>query len=132
MPNIATDATQTQYDALYLKSQPPAVQKLMALPGGIAGSQARVTLGRQLAGEGYLIDTTIMIWAWSAYWTMKSRLAYGYTWVPSALQPPVQIAPTVKEPGIPTYDGAIVPPGALIVTLDMDLLPIIFAASKPV
>ena len=127
MPDIATDATQAQYDAAYLAAQPPAVKTLMGLPGG----SPRIAAAQTLVAEGYLVDTTIMVWAWSAYYTMKSRLAYGYTWVPSAGMPPIQEAPGDDQPGVPPYDAAVMPKGGLLVTLDIDLLtPALFPAPK--
>jgi hypothetical protein len=128
MPNVATDTTAAEFDALYLKSQPEQVQSLMQMPGGVS----RVATAVNLAQAGYLIDGTIMVWDWSPYQTMKSRMAYGYTWVPSYLQKPIQIAPGVSQgaSGPPSYDAAVIPPGALLVTLDMDLLPTLFPAPK--
>jgi hypothetical protein len=121
MPKIATDATASEYDAAYKAAQPPAVRALMNLQGGAN----RVQLATQLAEAGYLIDGTIMVWAWDPYWTMKSRLQYGYTWVPSYMQPPVSEAPGIT--GFPPpYDASVLPAGALQVTLDMDLLPGLF------
>jgi hypothetical protein len=127
--NLATDATATEYSAAYLAAQPSAVQALMGLPGG-----SRMEKAIELAKAGYLIDGTIMVWAWDAYWTMKSRIGFGYTWVPSYLMPPIQIAPGLSQgtSGPPPYDAAVVPAGALLVTLDMDLLPTLFPAPKAV
>jgi hypothetical protein len=125
--NIATDATAAQYSKAYLAAQPKAVQELMAMPGGMN----RVNMAAQLAEKGYLIDSTIMVQAWDAYQTMKSRIQFGYTWVPSYLQPPIQEAPGDTQPGgPPPYDAAIMPAGSLLVTLDMNLLPKLFPAPK--
>lgn len=115
--NLATDATASQYDAAYLAAQPKEVQTLMQTPGG----QSRVQEAQRLANAGYRIDTTVMVWGWSAYWTMKSRQMFGYTWTPSVNMPPVTSAPGI--PGFsPPYDAHIIPAGAFIVTLDIDQL----------
>jgi hypothetical protein len=118
-----TPVTQESFDAAYLKAQPAAVQKLMQT----ANHLERQELAQQLVAAGYVIDATIMVWAWSAYTTTKSRLAYGYTWVPSAGQPPIQVAPGVIWNG-EQYDAAVAPPKSILVTLDEALLPLIFKA----
>ena len=59
-----------------------------------------------------------MIWGWSAYKVMTQRIAYGYTWTPSALMPPVQMAPGISQPGSIPYDPNSPPPGAIKVSLD--------------
>lgn len=122
--NLATDATAAEFNAAYLKAQPAAVQALMASP------QPRMQQAIELALAGYLIDGTIMVWGWDSYQTTKARTEFGYTWVPSYMQPPVQIAPGLSQgaSGPPTYDGSIVPHGAILVTLDMDALPGLFPA----
>lgn len=125
MSNIATDATETEFDAAYLAAQPAAVQSMMRLPYG--SGTAKTAQASTLAHEGYLIDVTIMLWGWSAYRTNKMRLAYGYTWTPSALMPPIQIAPGLVQGKTPPYDASTVPPGGILVTLDMDLLPSLFS-----
>jgi hypothetical protein len=51
---------------------------------------------------------------------MKLRIFYGYKWVPNALQPPVQIAPGLTQPGstLTPYDPNSPPPGAIKVSID--------------
>ena len=100
------DNTQTEFDQAYWASQPPEVQ---ALPG-IADPDQRAARGAELASNGFSIDVPIMVWAWDPYLVMKMRSDYGYTWVPSALQPPVTIAPGIGVPGLVTYDPAHPPP----------------------
>lgn len=120
MPNIATSAA--QFDPAYLAAQPKPVQTLMAMPWGVP----KVQLAKQLALQGYVIDNTIMLWAWDAYTTTVSRQQYSYAWVPSLLMPPVQIAPGEQSGTLPPYEANIVPQGGILVTLDLDLLPGIF------
>ncbi len=119
MPNIAT--SQAQFDAAYKAAQPKPVQELMALPAGVD----RTAQARTLAEDGYVIDNTIMVWDWDPWTTTQSRLAFGYSWVPSVLGPPIPSAPGVTYNG-GIYDPSIVPTGAIVVTLDLDLLPQIF------
>lgn len=97
------------FDASYWPAQPPAVQALRSLTDR-AGAASR------LATQGYLIDIPIMVWGWDPYLVMKMRQDYGYTWVPSALMSPVQLAPGLVEPGLIPYDPSNPPPGAIIVT----------------
>jgi len=131
----------TQFDRAYYLSQPPELRELLdgatggsynppGAPGGNSktpvnpalaayeSEEARQTRAVQLATKGFLIDTQIMIWGWDAYKVMKLRLAYGYTWVPSALQPPVQMAPGLTQPGstLTPYDPLHPPPGAIKVS----------------
>ncbi len=55
----------------------------------------------QLASEGYSIDVPIMVWGWDPSITTAMRQADGYTWVPSALQNPVEDAPGLPGMGTP-------------------------------
>lgn len=123
--NIAT--SQTQFDAAYKAAQPEPVQQLMAMPAGIA---SRAPTAAKLAQEGYLIDNAIMVWGYDPWIATQARIQLGYTWIPSLLQPPVMVAPGIAKPvgGLQIYDPQIIPAGAIPVTLDLDLLPEIFAA----
>jgi hypothetical protein len=103
---------QTEFDQAYWASQPPEVR---ALPG-VTDSGQRATRGAELASKGFLIDVPIMVWGWDAYLVMKMRSDYGYTWVPSALQPPVSIAPGVSVTGAVPYDAAHPPSGSIHVS----------------
>jgi hypothetical protein len=122
MSNIAT--SQSQFDAAYKAAQPKAVQALMAMPGGWTARQATAIA---LVKQGYVIDNSIMVWGWDPWIVTQQRIAEGYTWVPSAGQPPVVVAPGLSYAG-QMYEPQIVPAGGILVTLDMDLLPQIFAA----
>jgi hypothetical protein len=95
----------------YWAEQPPAVQALRNTP-----EDQRLPLAQKLAGEGYAIDVPIMVWGWDPLVTMTVRQNMGYTWVPSALQPPVSVVPGVTFPGSPSYDPHNPPPGSIPVS----------------
>jgi len=80
-------------------------------------------MAEQLADEGYTIDVPIMAWGWDPYNTMYAREQYGYTWVPSALQQPVEIVPGLTMGGVPAYDPNDPPPGSITVTTNFASLP---------
>jgi len=117
-PTPATTSTNTTtspdsesaFDAAYWASQPPAVQQLQYV-----SPDDRTQLATQLANEGYSIDVPIMVWGWDPATTMATRQADGYTWVPSALQQPVAVAPGITYNG-QTYNPANPPAGSITVT----------------
>lgn len=121
--NLATDATADQFRAAFTKAQPAAVQALMAMPYG----SEKIAQATTLAGEGYVIEGTIHVWGYDSYYATKMAVADGYTWVPSWLQPPIELAPGLSQGTVPAYLAGVVPPGAIIVTLDMDALAAIYA-----
>jgi hypothetical protein len=106
---------QQLFDQAYWASQPPEVQ---ALPG-IADSDQRANQAATLATDGFTIDVPIMVWNWDAYLVMTLRAQMGYTWVPSALQPPITIAPGLGQPGVVPYDPSDPPPGSIIVSTNI-------------
>src|SRR5580698_7559743 len=107
--------TQQQFDAAYWASQPPEVQALAS----IADQDQRATQGAALATNGFTIDVPIMVWGWDPYLVMTMRAQFGYTWVPSALQPPVTIAPTDAQPGVVAYNPLDPPPGSINVSTNI-------------
>lgn len=111
----AMDTTQQQFDQAYWASQPPEIQ---ALPG-IADPDQRTSRGAELATKGFTIDVPIMVWAWDAYLVMTMREQYGYTWVPSALQPPIRIAPGLMQQGVVPYDPEHPPLGSIKVSTNI-------------
>jgi hypothetical protein len=111
---MSTETAQQIFDAAYWEAQPAAVKPLQTMAYGLE----RVQLVQKLVSEGYIIDMTIMGWAWDPYVTMQQRELYGYTWVPSAGMPPIQVAPRVSQGNVPPYDAAVIPPGAIMVTTD--------------
>ncbi len=98
------------FDDAYWANQPPAVQQLR----DIQSQAQRATVGAQLAQEGYTVDVPIMVWGWDPSTTTAARQSMGYTWVPSAGQQPVEVAPGVTFAGA-AYDPAHPPPGSIIV-----------------
>ena len=111
--------TQQQFDAAYWASQPPEVQALAS----IADQDQRATQGATLATNGFTIDVPIMVWGWDPYLVMTMRAQFGYTWVPSALQPPVTIAPSSAQPGVVAYDPLHPPPGSIKVSTNIQDYP---------
>lgn len=98
-------------DDAYWAKQPAAVQQLRE----IDDSDQRLVVGTQLARQGYNVDVPIMIWGWDAGKVTAMRQSLGYTWVPSALQQPVEAAPGLTGPGITPYDPLHPPPGSILV-----------------
>lgn len=98
-------------DDAYWAKQPPAVQQLRE----IDDPDARKELATQLAAQGYSIDVPIMVWGFDAGKTTALRQQYGYTWVPSALQKPIELAPGLTMPGMDPYDPNNPPPGSILV-----------------
>ncbi len=107
--------TQQQFDQAYWASQPPQVQ---GLPG-IANQELRANTAAELATTGFTIDVPIMVWGWDAYLVMTMRAQFGYTWVPSALQPPVSIAPGDTTPGVVAYNPLNPPLGSILVSTNI-------------
>jgi hypothetical protein len=121
------DTAQQQFDQAYWMSQPPEVR---ALPG-IADQDQRANQAATLATDGFTIDVPIMVWAWDAYLVMQMRSQFGYTWVPSALQPPVTIAPGVAQPGVVAYDPLHPPPGSIAVSTNIADYPPFESSPQP-
>ncbi|MGI8741093.1 MAG: hypothetical protein ACR2NN_00705 [Bryobacteraceae bacterium] len=97
-------------DDAYWNGQPAAVQQLRE----IDDYSQRQALGSQLASQGYQIDVPVMIWGWDAGKTMALRQSFGYTWVPSALQQPVAVAPGLSAVGsLAAYDPNNPPAGSI-------------------
>jgi hypothetical protein len=113
------DTTQQQFDQVYWASQPPEVQALL----GLTNPEQRATNAADLATKGFTVDVPIMAWGWDAYLVMTMRVQFGYTWVPSALQPPVTIAPGLAQPGVVAYDPLHPPPGSIKVSTNIQDYP---------
>jgi hypothetical protein len=99
------------FDESYWASQPPAVQQLQ----NIQDPAQRTEAATQLAQDGYTIDVPIMVWGWDPQLTTQLRQADGYTWVPSAEQQPVEVAPGLTFAGGASYDPTNPPAGSIIV-----------------
>jgi len=104
------DPVQSFNDAYWAK-QPAAVQQLRT----VNDQGQRTLLATQLATQGFKIDVPIMVWGWDPSQVTSLRQSYGYTWVPSALQNPVAVAPGLSEPGMQPYDPNNSPTGSIAV-----------------
>jgi len=98
------------FDDIYWAKQPAAVQQLR----NIQDPAQRTAAAEQLAQQGYTIDAPIMVWGWDPQITTAARQAMGYTWVPSALQQPVEVAPGLTFDG-QSYDPSNPPAGSIAV-----------------
>ena len=106
----ASTSGSTTYSDDYWASQPAAVQALRYMDPDLREAKAT-----ELAHQGYTIDVPIMVWNWDPKKTMELRGTYGYTWVPSALQPNITIAPGLTVPGMQPYDPNNPPAGSIAV-----------------
>ena len=122
------DTTQTEFDQAYWASQPPEVRALI----GVADQDQRGAQAAQLASRGFTIDVPIMVWGWDPYQVMSLRANYGYTWVPSALQPAVAMAPGVSIPGAMPYDAAHPPAESIRVSTNIQDYPPFNPPAPPV
>jgi hypothetical protein len=57
-----------------------------------------------------------MVCQWDPLSTMRSRINYGYTWVPAVGQPPIEVTAGASFPGKKSYDPSSPPPGSIRVT----------------
>ncbi len=108
--SLAISGSGAAYSDAYWTSQPPAVQALRYMDPDLREAKAT-----ELAHQGYTIDVPIMVWNWDPQKTMELRGQYGYTWVPSALQPNITIAPGLTVPGMQSYDPNHPPTGSIAV-----------------
>ncbi len=106
----AAAATPVSFDSSYWAQQPAAVQQLQ----DIQDPAQRTQMAAQLAHEGYSIDVPIMVWGWDPQVTTQLRQSLGYTWVPSALQQPIEVAPGLSFNG-QSYDPSNPPAGSITV-----------------
>lgn len=103
---------QAEFDAAYWAHQPPELRERLSDDLIMARMRAAA-----LAELGFIVDVPIMVWGWDPYLVMKHRKEFGYTWVPSALQPPPGAAPgaPVSATGV-AYDPNAPPPGSIKVS----------------
>jgi hypothetical protein len=111
--SVAPAEPQSEFDA-YWSAQPAAVQTLK----DIRDPAEREARGLALANQGYAIDYQIMVAGWDPLNTMSIRKFYGYTWVPSMLQPPIPVMPGVHFANLPVYDPNSPPSGSIKVSTD--------------
>lgn len=104
-------------DAIYIASKHPDVRALFDLPSGAT----RDAKAQQLAQAGHILDVAIDVWNWDPVTTMGCRVQLGFSWVPSALQaplngaigtgpvPPGAIKVSVNAADYPPYDPPVTP-----------------------
>lgn len=102
-------------DARWL-SVPTAQQTLRAIA---PGSTDREVAAKALALQGYIIDVPIDVWGWVVWAVMTERENFGYTWVPSALQPALINTPGNNLPGQAPYDPDHPPVGSIKVSTNI-------------
>lgn len=101
------------FDNAYWAQQPAAVQALR----NMQNPEQRTEYAQQLASEGYSIDVPIMVWGWDPSMVTSMRQQDGYTWVPSAMQSPVEMAPGLGSMGtLAAYDPNNPPSGSIAVS----------------
>lgn len=108
-PDVQTDPIEA-FDEAYWAKQPVAVQALR----NIDDPTQRAFQAAELAATGYKIDVPIMVWGWDPSKVTDLRKSFGYTWVPSAMQAPVEQAPGIVGFGQP-YDPNNAPSGSIAV-----------------
>ena len=99
------------FDQAYWASQPAAVQQLQ----NIQDPTQKTQVAEQLSKQGYSIDVPIMVWGWDPSITTALRQSMGYTWVPSAQQQGVEVAPGLTFGGAKSYDPTQPPAGSIMV-----------------
>jgi len=109
------DSIQTEFDKAYWASQPPELQALPA----ISDYDQRIARAATLAAGGFTVDVPIMVYGWDPYLVMKTRQDSGFTWVPSALQPNISVAPGVTQPNAVSYNPNNPPPGSIKVSTNI-------------
>ena len=110
---------QADYNSAYWASKPPQVRELGLLE---PGSKERLDKACSLAAEGFLIDLEIDGWALDPFIRQSQRIAYMYTWWPSALQAPIPLAPGLFVPssaGLAPYDPLHPPAGSIKVSINL-------------
>ena len=103
--------SEQSFDDAYWAAQPPAVQALRNMDD----YDERTQLAAKLSAQGYNIDVPIMVYGWDPAKITAARESYGYTWVPSALQRPVEEAPGISTPGATAYNASNPPAGSIAV-----------------
>jgi len=106
--SASTAVAPASFDSAYWAKQPAAVQQLQ----DIQNPAQRTQMAEQLAHEGYSIDVPIMVWGWDPQVTTQLRQSLGYTWVPSALQQPIEVAPGLSFNG-QSYNPGNPPAGSI-------------------
>lgn len=119
-------------DDIYWASKSPAInQARQATQNGTFAAKlaafsaiAASGMNKTPVNPGDLVDVPIMVWGWGPVLTMQLRQQDGYAWVPSALAPPVEVAPGIVVPGLPTYTSTPTSPYDIKVSLDATDYPV--------
>jgi len=109
---------QSDFNTAYWASKPPDVRALNTMDPDVP----RMDAAYALAIKGFIIDKEIDGWGLDPFIRMSQRIADGYTWVPNALQAPVQVAPGLMVPaasGLVQYDPAHPPAGSIKCSLSL-------------
>ena len=109
---------QKQFNDAYIASKPLEVQALFSM----GSDEARAAKGQELAYK-YLLCKRIDINNGDPWTVMLTWLDLGYTWMPSALQDPLTVAPGLNDQHDPPYDPLNPRPGSIKVSIDLDDYP---------
>lgn len=98
-----TDAVYWASKSLAIKAMVAAIKVAQSGKSAWTANAIALAAAQQLALAGHvdqadLVDVPIMVWGWDPLLTMQTRISYGYTWVPSALAAPIEIAPGLIVP----------------------------------
>lgn len=127
----------SDFNTTYWASKSPEINAMFAAvqANPVNWNQICFAVASSLAAQGRttavdLVDIPIMGWLWDPLNTMQLRLNYGYAWVPSALTPPVEIAPGIVVAGQPSYNPNDPPPLSIKVSVTLTDYPAYTAAKK--
>jgi len=106
-------AQEPGFDETYWAAQPPQIRVLKNL-----NEPALSTAAKDAADKGFLVDVPIHVWKWRPWLVMTLREQSGLTWVPSANQPPLNLAGDALKFGFAgrTYEPNNPPPGSIRVS----------------
>jgi hypothetical protein len=118
-----TDAVYWASKSLAIKAMVAAIKVAQSGKSAWTANAIALAAAQQLALAGHvdqadLVDVPIMVWGWDPLLTMQTRISYGYTWVPSALAAPIEIAPGLIVPGVPSYSASQPEAGYIKVSID--------------
>jgi len=128
MSNIAT--SQAQFDSAWWAAQDPRIQAFKNQPILPSTQGARQTALVTLAHEGCVVEPVVLLQGWDPWYLYNWAQPLGYTWVPSILMGPVELAPGLSQGSVPTYNPMMIPQGGIYLTLDMDLLAGIYKSAS--
>lgn len=98
---------------IYWNSLPPALRAFRNY-----NELEKAAHSTEVAALGYKLDVPIQVWGWDPVCIMLVRYGQGFTWVPSALEPPVYVGPGLSFPGLPSYDPKTPSPRGIKVSID--------------